>query len=109
MKISNFLFNYLSLPLLPRTKWTKKFLFYVLKFSIFHFLFYRYLIVCLNKREYKKILFYTESFIFNINLPLPIFDVYLQSLRNLGLYIESIDSAKKPLIYSASLILVIGI
>ena len=51
MKISNFLFNYLSIPLLPENNKTIKFLSLILSFSLGHRFFYKYLEICLRKRE----------------------------------------------------------
>ena len=86
MKISNFLFNYLSIPLLPDNNKTIKFLSLILRFSLTHRFFYKYLEICLRKRENQKIIFSVERFVFRRNLSLYIIDIYLTSLRNLGIH-----------------------
>ena len=84
MKIYNFLFNYLSLPLLPNSPWTLRFLSLILRGKIFHDLFKNYLQICINKKENKKVIFAAEKFLFKRNLSFSIFEIYLSSLRNLG-------------------------
>ena len=84
MKISNFLFNYLSCPLLPSKNLTLRFLSIFLKFKIFHNIFREYLQICINKKENKKIVFVTQKFLYKRNLPESIFELYLSALRNLG-------------------------
>ena len=86
MKISNFLFNYLSIPLLPENNKTIKFLSFILSSSLGHRFFYKYLEICLRKRENVKIIYYVDKFIFRRNLPLSILEIYLTSLRNLGIH-----------------------
>ena len=97
MKISNFLFNYLSLPLLPNSNLTLGFLSFVLRFKISHKFFRNYLQICINKKENKKIIFAAEKFIYKRNLPLSTLEIYLCALRNLGLNKDCIDNAFKIL------------
>ena len=95
MKIYNFLFNYLSLPLLPNSNFTLRFLSFVLRFRISHEIFRNYLQICINKKENKKIIFAAEKFIYKRNLPLSIFEIYLSALRNLGLNKVCIENGFK--------------
>lgn len=84
MKISNFIFNYLSIPLLPNSDLTLRLLSFFLRFRLFHNAFTGYLQICLNKKENKKVIFASEKFLYKKNLPLSTFDLYLSALRNLG-------------------------
>ncbi len=85
MKISNFIFNYLSIPLLPNSDLTLRLLSFFLRFRLFHNAFTEYLQICINKKENKKVIFASEKFLYKNNLPLSTFDIYLRALRNLGL------------------------
>ena len=84
MKISNFIFNYLSIPLLPNSDLTLRLLSFFLRFRLFHNAFTEYLQVCLNKKENEKVIFASEKFLYEKNLPLTTFDLYLSALRNIG-------------------------
>ena len=97
MKIYNFLFNYLSIPLLPSSKWTLRLLSVLLRVKFFHNLFKDYLQICINKKENQKVIFAAKKFLFTRNLPLSIFEIYLNSLRNVGLNNYCIKCSKKLL------------
>ena len=62
-----------------------------LRFRIFHKIFRNYLIICINKKENKKIIFSTQKFLYIRKLPLSIFEIYLCALRNLQLHRDCIN------------------
>lgn len=95
MKILNFFFNYLSLPLLPNSNLALRLLSFFLKFRIFHNTFREYLQICINKKENRKVIFAASNFLYKRNLPLSIFDIYLSALRNLELNKDCIESSLK--------------
>ena len=85
----------MSIPLLPNSPLTLRFLSLVLRVKIFHDLFKNYLQICINKKENKKVIFAAEKFIFKRNLPFSIIEIYLSSLRNLGLNNDCIKCSSK--------------
>lgn len=90
MKVFNFLFNYLNIPLLPDNKRTIRIFSFLLNFYFFHKIFYKYLNICLNKKKNQKVIFAVKKFAFNKKLPIYIYEIYLQALRNLSLNSKSI-------------------
>ena len=95
MKIRNFLFNYLSIPLLPSNRISIIFLKLILIFPFSYLLFYKYLEICLNKRENKRIVFLISQLSLRLNFPLNIYEIYLQALRNIELHKTSISISSK--------------
>ena len=94
MKIINFLFNYLYIPLLPLNKNTIIFLSLAFRFPFSYFIFHKYVKICLNKRENKRVVFVLDHFIFRRKFPLEIIEIYLYALRNLELHKKCIKLSK---------------
>lgn len=91
MKIRNFLFNYLSIPLLPSNKISIILLKLILIFPFSYVLLYKYLEICLNKRENKRIVFLIGQLSLRRQFSINIYEIYLQALRNIELHKTSIS------------------
>ena len=97
MKVFNFLFNYLNIPLLPDNKRTIRIFSFLLNFYFFHKIFYKYLTICLNKKKNQKVIYAVKKFAFNKKLSIYIYEIYLQALRNLSFNSKSIIISLKIL------------
>ena len=95
MRVLNFIFNYLNIPLFPDNKRTLKLFSFLLNYSLFDKIFHKYLIICLNKKQNQKVIYLIKKFAFKKNLSILIYEIYLQALRNLSLNSKSIIIASK--------------